>query len=416
MTENNTNSTLNNKSIYLDYQSTTCVPQEIIDEMQKSFAAFSNPHSRTHHYGWDSENLVEEARKNIADMIGATSKEIVFTSGATESNNLAIKGYMSFMKENYPEKNHIITLATEHKCVLESCRYLQNNGFKVTFLPVQGNGMVDLEVLKSAITENTALISIMAVHNEIGVIQPLKEIGEICKDKNITFHSDIAQGYGKIPINVKDFNIGMASISGHKIYGPMGVGALYISSKKPKIRIHPLFSGGGQERGFRSGTVPTPLVVGLGKATEIASKSMEKDHEYLKSIYDFMVSQLKEHIPGVIINGDEINRFYGNLNISFPYVEGESIIAALKSVAVSSGSACTSSSLEPSYVLHALGRSDELAHSSIRFGFGRFTTMKEVQEVIDLLVDRIPRLIKMSPLWIMEQKGIDLSKYNWSEH
>ncbi len=398
--------------IYLDYQSTTKTDDAVIKEMLPYFPQFSNPHSRSHSFGWTAEEAVENAREKIAQVINANSKDIIFTSGATESNNLALKGCMTFYREN---KNHIITLNTEHKCVLDTCRHLEDLGFQVTYLPVMKNGLVDLKVLEEAITDKTNMISIMAVNNEIGVIQPLKEIGEICKKHSVFFHTDAAQGYGKIPIDVEDMNISLLSISSHKIYGPMGIGALY-ARRRPRVRLTPLINGGGQERGMRSGTVPTPLAVGLGKAAEICMNEMQTEQKRLKKLQSLFISQITENIPDIVLNGDLENRWPGNLNICFPYVEGESIIMAIKQLAVSSGSACTSASLEPSYVLRAIGVESELAHSSIRFGFGRFTTEEEILFAVQLISSKIKKLRDMSPLWEMVQQGIDLKSIKWNEH
>jgi cysteine desulfurase len=376
------------------------------------YEKFGNPHSRTHSYGWEAEDAVEKARKHVADLIGADPKEIILLSGATEANNLALKGVASFYKE---KKNHIITLKTEHKCVLNAGRYLASNGFEVTYLPVQENGIVDLELLKSSIKENTLLISIMAVNNEIGVIQPLEEIGQICREKNVFFHSDIAQAFGKIPIDVNKCNIDLASISAHKIYGPKGIGALYVR-RKPRVKLHALIDGGGQERGMRSGTLSPALVVGFGEAARIAKNEMEQDYEKAKKYFDKIYDNITSQIEEIYLNGDKIKRYPGNINLSFAYVEGESMIMAIRDVAVSSGSACTSSSLEPSYVLKALGVTEDMAHTSIRFGIGRFTTEEEVDYVINLIISKIKILRELSPLWEMAQEGIDLTQIKWSGH
>ncbi|MDX2049743.1 MAG: IscS subfamily cysteine desulfurase [Rickettsiaceae bacterium] len=399
--------------IYLDYQSTTPIDQRVLDEMMPYFTdKFGNPHSRSHSFGWESEEAVERARQKVANLINASSKEIIFTSGATESNNLAIKGVARFYKE---QKNHIIVAKTEHKCVLDAARHLELEGIEVTYLDVQTNGIIDISALKKAITAKTSLVSIMAVNNEIGVIQPLKEIGKICRENNVFFHSDIAQGFGKIPIDVEENLIDLASISGHKIYGPKGIGALYIR-KRPRVKLEALFNGGGQERGMRSGTVPTPLVVGLGAAAEIAQKEMSTEYEKIKYLSDYFLKTIQDNIYEVYLNGDQDARYPGNLNLSFSYVEGESLILAIKDLAVSSGSACTSSSLEPSYVLRALGVEEELAHTSIRFGFGRFTTKEEVEYAAKLIISSVQRLRDMSPLWEMVQEGIDLKTIKWQEH
>ena len=398
--------------IYLDYQSTTPMDPRVIDAVVSCMKNdFGNPHSRTHALGWKAEEMVEIARKQVADLIGADPKEIFFTSGATESNNLSIKGVAHFYGE---KKNHVITIATEHKCVINSVRDLEQEGFKVTFLPVQQNGLVDLKVLEAAITEQTCLVSVMTVNNEIGVIQPIKEIGALCHKKGALLHTDAAQAFGKIPLNVDEMNIDLMSISGHKIYGPKGVGALYIR-RKPRVRIKSLLSGGGQERGIRSGTLATPLVVGLGVAAEIAKNEMAQDEAHIKKLRDKLYQGVME-TTCVYLNGDREKRISGNLNFSFAGIEGESMIMAIKDLAVSSGSACTSSSLEPSYVLHALGVEDELAHTSIRFGIGRFTTEEEIDYAVKLLKTKIQKLRDLSPLWEMMQEGIDIKSINWKSH
>ncbi len=325
---------------------------------------------------------------------------------------MAIKGVAHFYKA---KKNHIITVETEHKCVLDACRNLEEEGFKVTYLPVKPSGLLDLEILKAAITPETSLVSVMSVNNEIGVIQPIGEIGKICRENGVFFHSDCAQAFGKIPLDVIEMHIDLMSISGHKIYGPKGIGALYIG-RKPRVRLKPLMSGGGQERGFRSGTLPTPLVVGLGAAAAIAMEEMEKDYAHIKYLSDKFRNAITKNIPNVYLNGDLEQRYPGNLNLSFAYVEGESLIIAIKELAVSSGSACTSSSLEPSYVLRALGVDEDLAHTSIRFGFGRFTTEEEVDGAIEIVTNNIQRLRDMSPLWEMAQEGIDLKSIKWAKH
>lgn len=402
-----------NLPIYLDYQATTPMDPRVIDVMVACMKNdFGNPHSRTHAFGWKAEELVEIARKQVADLINADPKEISFTSGATESNNIAIKGVAHFYGAT--GKNHIITVATEHKCIINSARDLEQDGFSVTFLPVQQNGLIDLAQLEAAITDKTCLISVMAVNNEIGVIQPLKEIGALCRKKGVFFHTDAAQAFGKIPLNVDEMNIDLMSISGHKIYGPKGIGALYVR-RKPRVRIKSIISGGGQERGIRSGTLPTPLVVGLGKAAEIAKNEMGKDYAYIKKLSDKLYESVTQN-KFVYLNGDREHRYPGNLNFSFAGIEGESMIMAIKDLAVSSGSACTSSSLEPSYVLHSLGVEDELAHTSIRFGIGRFTTEEEIDYAINLLQSKIEKLRDLSPLWEMMQDGVDLKSINWKAH
>ncbi len=399
--------------IYLDYQATTPMDPRVIDVMVDCMKNdFGNPHSRTHAFGWKAEELVEIARKQVAELINADEKEISFTSGATESNNIAIKGVANFYGAT--GKNHIITVATEHKCIINSARDLEQEGFAVTFLPVQANGLIDLAALEAAITEKTCLVSVMAVNNEIGVIQPLKEIGALCRKKGVFFHTDAAQAFGKIPLDVDAMNIDLMSISGHKIYGPKGIGALYVR-RKPRVRIKSIISGGGQERGIRSGTLATPLVVGLGKAAEIAKNEMAKDYAHIKKLSDKMYNAVMQN-KFVYLNGDHEHRYPGNLNFSFAGIEGESMIMAIKDLAVSSGSACTSSSLEPSYVLHSLGVEDELAHTSIRFGIGRFTTEEEIDYAINLLQSKIQKLRDLSPLWEMMQDGIDLKSINWKAH
>lgn len=399
--------------IYLDYQATTPVDPRVLEKMLPYFTEkFGNPHSRSHAYGWEAEAACEIAREQVAALINANEKEIVFTSGATESNNIAIKGVAHFYKD---KKNHIITPVTEHKCVLDSCRHLEQEGFEVTYLPVQPNGLVDLEALKGAIKENTLLVSVMAVNNEIGVVQPLAEIGKICREKGVFFHTDAAQAFGKIPLDVEAMNIDLMSISGHKIYAPKGIGALFVR-RRPRVRLEALISGGGQERGFRSGTLPTPMVVGLGEAAAIAKVEMEKDRAHVQRIFDRFAKEILDGIPECYLNGDRVQRYPGNLNISFAYIEGESMIMAIKDLAVSSGSACTSASLEPSYVLRSLGVNEELAHTSIRFGFGRFTTDEEIDFAINLIKNCIDKLRAMSPLWEMVQEGVDLSKIEWAGH
>lgn len=399
--------------LYLDYQSTTPVDKRVMEAMIPFFTEkFGNPHSRSHSFGWEAEEAVQDARGKIASLINADAKDIVFTSGATESNNLAIKGCAAFYQKN---KNHIITLTTEHKCVLDSFRHLKQQGFEVTYLPVKPNGLIDLDQLSGAITDKTLLVSVMAVNNEIGVIQPLKEIGKICREKGVFFHSDIAQGYGKIPIDVEECNIDLASISGHKIYAPKGIGALYFR-RKPRVRLLPIISGGGQERGVRSGTVSTPLAVALGAASQIAALEMESEFARVKQLADLFMKKIFDNISEVYLNGDPDKRYPGNINLSFSYVEGESMILAIKDLAVSSGSACTSASLEPSYVLKALGLEDELAHTSIRFGIGRFTTEAEIRYAADLVISKVNHLRDLSPLWEMVQEGINLKEIKWATH
>jgi cysteine desulfurase len=399
--------------IYLDYQATTPADPRVVQEMLPYFTEkFGNPHSRSHSFGWEAEEAVETARAQVAHIIGADEKEIVFTSGATESNNLALKGVAAFYKDR---KDHIVTVVTEHKCVLDTCRHLEQEGFKVTYLPVAKNGLIDLEVLRAAITDRTVVVSVMGVNNEIGVIQPLKEIGAICRERGTYFHTDCAQAVGKIPLDVEEMNIDLMSISGHKIYGPKGIGALYVR-RRPRVRLRALIDGGGQERGMRSGTLPTPLCVGFGAACAIAEREMGADNERIRRLSDRFYDSITRALPDVFLNGDRERRYPGNLNLSFAYVEGESLLMGIKDLAVSSGSACTSASLEPSYVLRALGVDEELAHTSIRIGFGRFTTESEVDYAAELVRKHVSKLREMSPLWEMVQEGVDLKSINWSEH
>ncbi len=403
----------NDQPIYLDYQATTPMDPRVLDAMMPYFThQFGNPHSRSHSYGWEAEEGVEKARGQVAKLIGADEKEVIFTSGATESNNLAIRGVAEFYKDR---KNHIVTTVTEHKCVLDTCRHLEQQGFEVTYLPVQKNGLIDLEALRAAVTDKTVVVSVMAVNNEIGVIQPLAEIGKICREKKAFFHTDAAQAAGKIALDVEAMNIDLMSISGHKIYGPKGIGALYVR-RKPRVRLVPLIVGGGQERGFRSGTLPTPLCVGLGEAAEIAMNEMEGEAKRLTKLQARMLKGLQDRLPEIFVNGDLEHRIPGNLNISFAYVEGESLMMGIKNLAVSSGSACTSASLEPSYVLRALGVEEELAHTSLRIGLGRFTTEHEVDTAVEELVRHVKKLREMSPLWEMAQEGIDIKSIEWAAH
>lgn len=424
------------RPIYLDLQATTPLDPRVLDAMLPYLTEqFGNPHSRTHRYGWEAERATEEARTHVAALIGADPKEIVFTSGATESNNIALKGAAHFYsplgegrKEADGEagatdgrhgrsilKKHIITTQTEHKCVLDSCRQLEEEGYRVTYLPVQRNGVIDLGVLEAALTPDTLLVSIMSVNNEIGVVQPLTAIGALCRRHGVLFHTDAAQAAGKISLDVNSMSIDLLSLSGHKIYGPKGVGALYVR-RRPRVRLHPLQSGGGQERGIRSGTIPTPLVVGLGEACRVALLEMERDGEHVRHLSDRLIRGITEAVPHVIRNGDPNAGYPGCVNLSFAFVEGESLLMALKNVALSSGSACTSASLEPSYVLRALGTDDELAHSSIRFGLGRFTTDEEVDYCVQETIRHVAKLRELSPLWEMVQEGVDIKSIQWSQH
>lgn len=403
------------RAVYLDTSATTPLDPRVLDKMLPyMIGSYGNPHSRTHSYGWESERVVETARAQIASLINASPKEIVFTSGATESNNMSIKGVAHFYGKK-KTKRHIITTQTEHKCVLDSCRFLEQEGFDVTYLPVENaTGRVNLQQLEDAMREDTVLVSIMAVNNEIGTRQPLEEIGKMCRQRKIFFHTDAAQMLGKMPIDVDAMNIDMMSMSSHKIYGPKGVGALYVR-RRPRVRLEPIFSGGGQERGLRSGTLPHSLCVGFGAACELAQKEMDYDTKWTTYLSDKLKNGIEQRIPEVTQNGDPQHNYPGCLNYSFAYVEGESLLMALKNVAVSSGSACTSASLEPSYVLRALGVDDELAHSSLRFGIGRFSSEQEVDFVLDLLEQHVTRLREMSPLWEMVQEGIDLKDIQWSQ-
>lgn len=401
------------QQIYLDYQATTPCDPQVVEAMLPYFTYhFGNPHSRNHPHGWVAEEAVEKARLQIANLIHADPREIVFTSGATESNNLALQGVLEFYKD---KKNHIITCLTEHKCILDTCRHLEQKGFKVTYLPVQKNGLIDLSQLEEAITDQTALVSIMAVHNEIGVIQPLKEIGAICRRKGIFFHTDAAQAAGKIPMDVEDMNIDLMSISAHKLYGPKGVGALYVR-RKPRVRLAALIHGGGQERGMRSGTLSPALCVGMGTACEIAQQVLPTESKYLLKLRDQFYNTIMQNLTHVYLNGDLEHRIPGNLNLSFAYVEGEGLMMGIKELSVSSGSACTSESLEPSYVLRALGVGEELAHTSLRIGFGRFTTEAEIDNAAQKIIAAVTKLRAMSPLWEMANAGVDISSIKWATH
>lgn len=401
------------RSLYLDAQATTPLDPRVLDKMMPYLTVYhGNPHSRTHMYGWESETAVEHAREQVADLIGADKKEVIFTSGATECNNIAIKGVARFYKSR---KNHVVTTQTEHKCVLDSCRALEVEGFDVTYISVNSNGLIDLNELEDAIRPSTSLVSVMMVNNEIGVKQPIEEIGVICRKKKVFFHTDAAQAVGKVPINVNAMNIDLMSISGHKLYGPKGIGALYVR-RRPRVRVEPLQSGGGQERGMRSGTVPAPLAVGLGAACKLAQTEMDYDHKYINTLSNYLIEKIMSNLTHVVRNGDSVAWYPGCVNLSFACVEGESLLMALKDVALSSGSACTSASLEPSYVLRAIGASEDLAHSSIRFGIGRFTTFEEVNFTAENTIKQVKRLRSMSPLWEMMEDGIDLKTINWTQH
>jgi cysteine desulfurase len=400
--------------IYMDYHATTPVDPRVLEAMMPYFnEKFGNAASRNHPFGWEAEDAVEAARKQVADLVGANAKELIFTSGATESNNLAIKG----VAEMYREKgNHVITCVTEHKAVIDTCKKLEKQGLRVTYLPVQKDGRISLDELRASITNKTILITIMTANNEIGVIQPIAEIGAIAKEKGILFHTDAVQAVGKVPFDVTAMKADLVSISGHKIYGPKGVGALYVRRRNPRVLLAEQISGGGHERGMRSGTLNVAGIVGLGRAAELCRLDMQKDTERLGKLRDRLNEGLHKNLDEIYINGSMEHRLPHNLNISFAYVEGESLLMGINEVAVSSGSACTSASLEPSYVLKALGAGDDLAHSSIRFGLGRWTTEEEVDYVIDKLTKVVRRLREMSPLYEMVKEGVDLSKMQWVTH
>jgi len=399
---------------YMDYSATTPVDKRVAEKMAKYLTMegdFGNPASRSHYYGWQAEKAVDEARSQVADLVGADPREIVWTSGATESNNLAIKGIANFY---HKRGKHIITMKTEHKAVLDTCRQLEREGFEVTYLEPLSNGLLDISTFKDAIREDTILASIMHVNNEIGVIQDIQSIGDICREHKIFFHVDAAQSVGKVPIDLASLPVDLMSFSAHKIYGPKGMGALYVS-RKPRVRLEAQMHGGGHERGMRSGTLATHQIVGMGEAFAIAKAEMLEEGKKIKQLRDRLLEGFSD-MEEVVINGDIEQRVPGNLNISFNYVEGESLMMAISDVAVSSGSACTSASLEPSYVLRALGLSDELAHSSIRFSIGRYTTEKDVDDAIRLVREKVEKLRDLSPLWDMFKEGIDLSTVQWAAH
>jgi cysteine desulfurase len=400
--------------IYMDNHATTRMDLRVLDSMKPYFLEiYGNAASRNHSFGWEAEEAVEKSRKQIADLIGATAKEIVFTSGATESNNLAIKG----TAQMYAERgNHIITQVTEHKAVLDTCKHLEKEGVRVTYLPVGKNGLIDLDQLQDAITDKTILISIMYANNEIGVVQPISEIGKIAKKKGILFHTDAVQAVGKIPVNVISDGVDVLSLSGHKFYGPKGVGALYVRRRNPRVQLTSQMDGGGHERGMRSGTLNVPGIVGLGAAAEIARKEMAEESKRLEYLRDKLKDKILNNLDEVYINGTMEHHLPHSLNLSFAYVEGESLLMGINDIAVSSGSACTSATLEPSYVLKALGAGDDLAHSSIRFGLGRFNTEEEVDYVGDKVVDVVQKLRELSPLYELAKEGVDLSKMQWTAH
>jgi cysteine desulfurase len=399
--------------IYMDSHATTRMDPRVFEAMKPYFMdIFGNAASRNHSFGWEAEEAVEKSRKQIADLIGATAKEIVFTSGATESNNLALKG----VAEMYSERgNHIITQVIEHKAVLDTCKRLEKDGIRVTYLPVKQDGLIDLDQLRDAITDKTILISIMYANNEIGVVQPVKEIGKIAKEKGVLFHSDAVQAVGKIPVHVGEDGIDLLSLTGHKLYGPKGVGALYVR-RHPRVQLTAQMDGGGHERGMRSGTLNVPGIAGLGAACEISKREMQEESKRMSFLRDKLKDKLMSELDEVFINGSMEHRLPHNLNISFAYVEGESLLMGINDIAVSSGSACTSATLEPSYVLKALGAGDDLAHSSIRFGIGRFNTEEEVDYVGNKVIDVVRKLRELSPLYEMAKEGVDLSKVSWAAH
>ena len=400
--------------IYMDNHATSQMDPRVLQAMLPYFTdVYGNAASRNHQFGWTAEQGVDIAREQVAKLIGATSKEIIFTSGATESNNLAIKG----VAEMYRERgNHIITQATEHKAVLDTCKRLEKSGYSVTYLAVKDDGLIDLEQLKAAFTDKTILVSIMFANNEIGVVQPVAEIGKLCHEKNVIFHTDAVQAVGKIPVDVQAMNIDILSLTAHKIYGPKGVGALYVRRRNPRVQISEQINGGGHERGMRSGTLNVPGIVGLGKACEIARAEMAEEAARLTQLRDKLKAKLEATLDYIHVNGNMEHHLPGNLNMSFVYVEGESLLMGINDIAVSSGSACTSATLEPSYVLKALGLGDDVAHSSIRFGLGRFNTEAEVDYVADKIIDVVQKLRELSPLYEMVKEGIDISKIEWQAH
>src|SRR5580700_9330333 len=401
-----------NTPIYLDNHATTPMDPRVLDAMVPYFTQyFGNAASRNHEFGWVAEQAVDKARKQIADLIGASAREIIFTSGATESDNLAIKG----VAEMYAEKgNHIITAATEHKAVLDTCKKLEKNGYRVTYLPVKGDGLVDLDMLRESITDKTILVTIMYANNEIGVLQPVAEIGKICREKGVLFHTDGVQAIGKVPVDVNKDNIDLMSITAHKIYGPKGVGALYVRRKSPRVQLTAQMDGGGHERGMRSGTLNVPGIVGLGEACAICQAEMLEESKRMAFLRDKLRNKLESELDEVYLNGSWEHRLPHSLNLSFAYVEGESLLMGINDVAVSSGSACTSATLEPSYVLKALGLGDDIAHSSIRFGIGRFNTEAEIDYVADRVCETVERLRELSPLYEMAKEGIDLKSVKWA--
>lgn len=399
--------------VYLDYSATTPVDPRVAEKMIPYLCEkFGNPASRSHAYGWEAEKAVEEARAEVARYINADPREIVWTSGATEADNLAIKGVAHFYKD---KGKHLITVKTEHKAVLDSMRHLETEGFEVTYMDVEENGLLDLAKLEAAIRPDTTLVSVMAVNNEIGVIQDIAAIGEMCRRHGVLYHCDATQAVGKMDLNTEKLKIDLMSLSGHKVYGPKGIGALYVR-RKPRVRIEPQIHGGGHERGMRSGTLPTHQIVGMGEAYRLARLEQAEEIKRIAALRNRLKDGIEKNIPEIVINGDMEHRVCSNLNVSFNFIEGESLMMAVKDLAVSSGSACTSASLEPSYVLKSLGRSDELAHSSIRFTLGRFTTEEEIDFAVKLLTEKVAKLRELSPLWEMHQQGIDMAQVKWSEH
>ena len=400
--------------IYMDNHATSPLDPRVLEAMMPYLTGiFGNAASRNHSFGWEAEEAVEKARGQVAKLIGATAKEIIFTSGSTESNNLALKG----IAEMYRERgNHIITQVTEHKAVLDTCKRLEKSGYRVTYLPVKADGLIDLEDLKRAFDDKTILVSIMFANNEIGVVQPVAEIGKMCRERNVIFHTDAVQAVGKIPVDVNTMNIDVLSLTAHKLYGPKGVGALYVRRRNPRVQISEQINGGGHERGMRSGTLNVPGIVGLGKACELAGQEMAAEGERLRRLRNKLKAKLESSLDYIHVNGSMESRLPNNLNISFVYVEGESLLMGINDIAVSSGSACTSATLEPSYVLKALGLGDDVAHSSIRFGLGRFNTEAEVDYVADKVIDIVQKLRELSPLYEMVKEGIDISKIEWQAH
>lgn len=405
---------MSSQRIYMDYSATTPVDKRVLDIMLPYFSeTFGNAASRNHSFGWEAEEGLEKARKQVADLINASPKEIIFTSGATESDNIAVLG----VAEMYKKKgNHIITCVTEHKAILDPAHYLETKGYDVTFLPVDKDGMISLEDLENAITDQTILISLMAANNEMGTLHPVKEIGAIAKKHGVLFHTDATQAAGKIPLDVEDMGIDLLSMSAHKMYGPKGVGALYIRRKNPRVRVAPIMHGGGHERGMRSGTLNVTGIVGFGAACEFSNKEMSEETERILYLREKLYKGITDELDFIHLNGHEEQRLPGNLNISFAYVEGESLMMGMENVAVSSGSACTSASLEPSYVLRSMGVGDDLAHSSIRFSIGRFTTEQEIDEVLSTVNRVVKRLREMSPLYEMAKDGIDIDSIQWTPH